>query len=245
MGKKKVTLLLIVLAFLLKSQTSATTISLADRHAPPGSVIKVPLNINDGAGIAGAEVVFQYDQTLLEFQDVALTSFTEQFIITFKEKDNQVAVSLAGARGLANAKGILFYLTFRVKRSGIVGTTSEITIVHFNLYNESGELVSADAEHGVFKVSEIVVFPNPFTPNNDGFNDIATFIVPDSIIGIVSVKLYSVSGSKVAELSGANRTEIVWNGLDDKGNKLRPGPYIYLMQSASKTLSKGTITIMR
>jgi hypothetical protein len=117
-------------------------------------------------------------------------------------------------------------------------------VLSHELYDDSGSIVPSEASHGVIKVTDIVVFPNPITPNDDGYNDVAHFVVPDTISGNVTVKLYSISGSKVAEISGADNPVLEWKGLNDDGQKLRPGPYIYLLQSERKTLSKGTITIM-
>jgi len=243
-NNKKILLTFIVLLLITIIPIHATTVSISERHAPAGAVIEIPVNIEGGSGVAGAEIVFQYDQSFLEFQESALSAYTGGFIIEYKTSNNQVAVSIANASGLTGVNGILFYMSFRVKQSVQVGTSTEITIVQCNLYAEDGATVSAETEHGVFKVSEIVVFPNPFTPNSDGFNDVATFVFPDSISGNITVKLYNISGNKVTEISGTGNSTIEWNGLNDNGQKLRPGPYIYLLQSESKTLSKGTITIM-
>ncbi len=245
MRNKKTTILIILILTICINQMNATTLSIPERHAPAGSIIKIPVKISDGVSLAGAEIVFQYDATLLEFQEANLSAYTSGFVMTYKENNSQVAVSIAGATGLIEDSGILFYLTFRVKRSAQIGTATEITLTKYNLYDETGATITAEAEHGVFKVSDIVVFPNPFTPNEDGFNDVATFVVPDSLLGNISVKLFNISGGKVAEISEVNNSTLEWNGQDEDGNKLRPGPYIYLLQSDSKTLSKGTITIMR
>jgi len=234
----------LILLFFALPQIKASTVSLSERHGPSGSVIQVPLNFRDVADIAGAEFLIQYDPALLEFINASLSTFTEGFILTTQNKENKVAVTMANATGLGQTKGILLHLSFRIRLSAQTGTSTELTILSHKLYDINGNLIDAESEHGLIKVSEIVVYPDPFTPNDDGFNDYATFVVPDSITGSVTVKLYSITGSKVAEISGINNSTLKWNGRNENGQMLRPGPYIYILQSQSNTLSQGTITIM-
>ncbi len=234
---------LILLIFALKP-LNAATISLSERQGPPGSIIRVPLNFTNVARIAGAEFLIKYDPALLEFVSVSLSTFTEDFIIAAQNEDDRVAVLIASGTGLQQAKGVLLYLNFRIRLSAQNGTSTELTIVSFKLYDADGNILDAVSEHGLLKITGIVVYPNPITPNNDGFNDYANFVVPDSISSSVTVKIYSITGSKVREFSGINHSTLQWDGRDENGKMLRPGPYIYLVQSENTTLSNGTITIM-
>ena len=242
--KTKNILIALILFLSFFVQTNASVLSLSERHGPSGSVLQVPLTYKDAEKVAGAELLIQYDPTLLEFIDVSVSTFTKDFVIDSKSKDDKVAVSIAGAAGLEQTKGTLFYLNFRIKLSAQTGTSTELTILSYRLYDENGTLLETEAEHGVVKVSDIVVYPNPITPNNDGFNDFATFVIPDSITGDVKVTLFSLTGNKIAEIFKNESAFLQWDGLDDKGRQLRPGPYLYFVQSEKKTLAKGTITIM-
>jgi len=240
-------ILLICLALIIFAPilSHAATVSLSERHGPSGSMISVPLNYNNAVNVAGGEFVIQYDPTLLEFLDVTLSSFTDGFTLISEIVDDNIVISMASATGLPLTKGILLNLNFRIRLSAQTGTSTELTIITYNLYDVNGDLIETTIEHGLIKVTEIVVYPNPFTPNDDGFNDVANFVVPDSISGNVTVKLYSISGGKVAEISGSDNPVLQWKGENDNGVALRPGPYIYILESESNTLSKGTITIMR
>lgn len=235
----------LLLLLFISNQLIGSTLSLSERRGPSGSIIKVPLNFKDAEKVAGAELLIQYDPTLLEFIDVSLSTFTQNFIISSDNQGDKIAVTIAGAAGLKQTKGVLFYLNFRIKLSATTGTATELTILSHKLYNESGDVLNAEAEHGLVKVSDIVVYPNPITPNNDGYNDMATFVIPDSISGDVTVKLFGLTGNQVAKLTKEDHPFLQWNGLDDQGHQLRPGPYIYMIQSGSTVLSKGTITIMK
>ena len=234
----------LILLFFTLPQINASTVSLSERQGPSGSVIQIPVNFTDVGAIAGAEFLIQYDPALLEFINASLSTFTEGFVLTTQNKQNKIAVTMANATGLGQTRGILLHLSFRIRLSAQTGTATELTILSHKLYDINGNVLDAESKHGVIKVSEIVVYPDPFTPNDDGFNDYATFVVPDSISGTVTVKLYSITGSKVAEISGINNSTLKWDGRNESGQMLRPGPYIYIVQSQSKTLSKGTITIM-
>jgi hypothetical protein len=241
----KILLTVLILLFFTLALLNASTISLSERHGPSGSVVQIPLNYKDAENVAGGEFLIQYDPSLLEFMSVTLSSFSEGFILSSQIEDNKVAITLASATGLPLTKGILVNLNFRIRLSAQTGTSTELTVITANLYNVNGDLIDVTVEHGLLKVSEIVVYPNPITPNDDGFNDVANFVVPDSISGNVTVNLYSISGGKVAEISGADNSVLQWNGESESGQALRPGPYMYILQSEGNTLSQGTITVMR
>jgi len=89
------------------------------------------------------------------------------------------------------------------------------------------------------------VDPNPFTPNGDGINDVtkisfflANIGEPKTIIGnevrTLRVLIYDLQGRLVRELynskSGAAafvaQNSIDWDGKDDLGKLVRPGPYL-------------------
>jgi len=241
----KILSIIVMSLFISLAQINASTISLSERHGPSGSVVQIPLNYSEANDVAGGEFLIHFDPMLLEFMSVTLSSFTEGFILSSQVENNRIAITLASATGLPLSKGILVNLNFRIRLSAQTGTSTELTVITANLYDVNGELIDITIEHGLLKVSEIVVYPNPITPNDDGFNDVANFVVPDSISGNVTVKLYSISGGKVAEISGVDNSVLQWNGESESGEALRPGPYIYILQSEGNTLSQGTITIMR
>jgi len=137
-------------------------------------------------------------------------------------------------------------ISFRIKLSANLGDGSEITWIKCELFDGDTHPIPCATQPGVVRVSDVVVFPDPITPGvKDGFNDTANFVVPDSISGEVLVKIFSVSGNKVREISKGSGTNLEWDGTDDNGNALRPGVYLYLILANGQSFSKGTITIMR
>ncbi len=80
-------------------------------------------------------------------------------------------------------------------------------------------------------LSSIEVTPKVFSPDNDGFNDIATIQYKIDQPGYVAnVTIFDAAGRPVRNLvrNGILSTAGYWNwdGLDDKGLKLPVGTYI-------------------
>ncbi|MCU0643858.1 MAG: gliding motility-associated C-terminal domain-containing protein, partial [bacterium] len=85
------------------------------------------------------------------------------------------------------------------------------------------------------------VQPNPFTPNNDGFNDYAIFNFPETINGAATILIFDVNGRKIAEI----RNSTNWYGKDDNGRDVKPGAYIYIIKDGERVVSKGVVTLAR
>lgn len=84
--------------------------------------------------------------------------------------------------------------------------------------------------------TNINVFPNPFSPDNDGFEDV-TFInySLSQPVSQIRVKVFDSQGRLVRTLannqaSGSKGT-IIFDGRDDNGNSLRIGIYIVFMEA--------------
>jgi len=95
------------------------------------------------------------------------------------------------------------------------------------------------------------VHPNPFTPNNDGYNDIVVFDYPfmfseEAEIAIYNVRNIEVWHSTFSPLSDvrefSNRS---WDGRDEGGQPLPPGIYIYAVQVNGAVVCNGTIILAR
>ena len=94
--------------------------------------------------------------------------------------------------------------------------------------------------------SNISVSPNPFSPDNDGFEDFT--IINYNLSQVISqtrIKIFDSKGRLVRTLlnnqASSQTGSIVFNGLDDDGNPLRIGIYIvYLeaMNDASSVVDK-------
>ena len=83
-------------------------------------------------------------------------------------------------------------------------------------------------------IRDVEIHPNPFTPNGDGINDEVT--ISFSVFKIftrktVKVEVYDIGGRRVREVEetrevGSGRYDIVWDGRNEEGRRVRPGVYV-------------------
>lgn len=87
--------------------------------------------------------------------------------------------------------------------------------------------------------SGISVSPNPFSPDNDGFEDYAIInYTLSQPVSQVKLKIFDNKGRLVRTIysnqpSGSSGS-VIFNGLDDNGNPLRIGIYIILLESSNE-----------
>jgi subtilisin family serine protease len=71
-------------------------------------------------------------------------------------------------------------------------------------------------------LDNVLAYPNPFRPDRDGS---MTF---DGLPSDTKVAIYTVSGEKVAEVSGGSSGQVQWKGTNDAGEALAAGAYFFL-----------------
>jgi hypothetical protein len=84
----------------------------------------------------------------------------------------------------------------------------------------------------------LVVTPSPFSPDRDGFDDVAVLrFTLQSEAALLRVRIYDASGRLVRTLTEATlaaRTgTLLWDGLDDAGRTLRIGIYVVHLEAVS------------
>jgi len=84
----------------------------------------------------------------------------------------------------------------------------------------------------------ILNFPNVFTPNSDGINDVFSFKVCDHVI---KSTIYDRWGLKVFETDKVN---YYWDGRTTSGEKCTDGNYFYVIQTKEKVY-KGFVQLIR
>ena len=89
--------------------------------------------------------------------------------------------------------------------------------------------------HNVSLKNEITISPNPFSPDNDGFEDftIIKFTLPENIAEI-RIRVYDSIGRLVRTLidnfPSGTKGEIIFDGKRENGEPLRMGIYILLIE---------------
>jgi hypothetical protein len=84
--------------------------------------------------------------------------------------------------------------------------------------------------------TEIFVHPNPFSPDNDGFEDFAIINFKlTQPVAQVRIKIFDSTGRLVRILTGnqpsGSEGSIIFDGKDDGGNSLRIGIYIIYLEA--------------
>ena len=81
-------------------------------------------------------------------------------------------------------------------------------------------------------ITLLQVAPRILSPNGDGANDKAHFVLDNPEQLTVSGEIFDLSGARVASLP-AGVDALLWDGKDDTGQKVPGGIYIYQIDYAS------------
>ncbi|RMF56828.1 MAG: hypothetical protein D6748_12550 [Calditrichaeota bacterium] len=103
--------------------------------------------------------------------------------------------------------------------------------------------------------NELEIQPNPFSPDNDGFDDVTVIRFTLEVeTALVNVRIYDLRGRLIRYLAEslpvAHQGQLIWDGKDDAGRIAPIGPYICLFEALNpekrtlKTLKK-TIILMK
>lgn len=92
---------------------------------------------------------------------------------------------------------------------------------------------------------DIIVRPNPFTPNGDNYNDRAEFNLRE--LGVVnpSLEIYDTRGRRIQSISNLQDNTLTWDGNDQSGEAQLPGVYLYILKDGSKKVAKGYVVLAR
>ena len=92
---------------------------------------------------------------------------------------------------------------------------------------------------------ELVVQPNPFTPNDDGFDDVVQFEVTEFGLSAPEVRIFSFEGQHIRTLDEIRGGVIEWDGLDRNNQEQPPGVYVYVVRENGSQVASGHVTLAR
>jgi len=143
-----------------------------------------------------------------------------QFSVDFAVRENTEAVSVR-IHPLGRFKGTIYADNLEIKKK-----ESTTDVVDNSVQPKQFELENN--------------YPNPFNPTTT-----LTYAVPrESNVALV---IYNVLGQKVrtlvSDFKTAGKYSVVWNGLDDNGNAVSSGVYLYSLISGDVTLVKKMIML--
>jgi gliding motility-associated-like protein len=107
--------------------------------------------------------------------------------------------------------------------------------------------VNAMSIFGLFRGTAVTefslggAFPNPFTPNDDGVNDIISFYVDNPNNAETVIRIFDLRGALIRKL-GDGLTS--WDGLDDAAQPVEMGVYIFQVEVEGQ-VKGGTIALAK
>ena len=93
------------------------------------------------------------------------------------------------------------------------------------------------------------VVPRIFSPNGDGVNDLVFFKVDNPRQTQVAGVIFDMTGAQVSSLLPAPNNlptadSLYWNGRDENGSIVPPGPYLYRIDGDGSVIS-GVVVVAR
>ncbi|HOX84528.1 MAG TPA: cohesin domain-containing protein [bacterium] len=229
---------------LLHSFSYSATLLIPERQGPPGSFVRVDIAVEGADSLAGMAAVLEYDLNFLEFVRVESEVQVHDFLVVSKENENQIAIAMAQPQPVGQPYAVICALTFRIRQSVETGTATELTWRSSQLYSVTTASIAHEVLHGVVRVRDISCYPNPFTPDGNGINDVVVFSLPEEMMPAAVVKIFALGGYLIRELKANGGSFIQWDGRDGDGDICKPGVYLYLVLMNDEPLHKGTITLM-
>jgi len=93
--------------------------------------------------------------------------------------------------------------------------------------------------------SRLIVRPNPFTPNNDGFNDHVEFDYAGLGLRNPSLQIFDANGIPIWSSNSPAAGRFRWNGRDDRGREVIPGVYLYTLRDQGNNVASGYVVVAR
>lgn len=93
--------------------------------------------------------------------------------------------------------------------------------------------------------SRLIVRPNPFTPNNDGFNDQVEFDYAGLNLRSPSLQIFDANGIAIWNSNGSISGRFIWNGRNEHGREVIPGVYLYTLRDQGNNVTSGYVVVAR
>ncbi len=130
-------------------------------------------------------------------------------------------------------KGSVSYNLFKIKPG-----RHTVSLTVWDTYNNSSKksIEFVVAQNDELRIEHLLNYPNPFTTNTDFYFE---HNKPDVMLDVL-LQIFTVSGKLVKTIhqpmltSGFRSEPINWNGLDDFGNRIGSGVYIYRLKIRSQ-----------
>ena len=162
--------------------TDGRKLIIPELTAKPGDTITVPINVTDATGIAGADIVVTYDQSMLTVKpdEIKATTLSSGInLVVNAETAGEITLSMAGTKGIAEGSGAIVEIVFAVSATAKDGDKSPLTFTDAALYDELGNDIPVQTEDGILTI-EAGTQPQEFPRwdvNEDGVVNIADLVL--------------------------------------------------------------------
>lgn len=159
---------------------------------------------------------------------------------------NDADTFIWGAPGISyDGDGEMF--RFRPEDEGIVWPNNDsicITLSAADIVPDYGDHNVMDPIHWCFfpSVTSCNYYPNPFTANGDGVNDIVMFTYPYMAVGRGIIRIFDLRNELVWE---SGEGYVSWDGRSNAGEIAAPGLYLFIIDNEGEVVCSGTVLLMR
>ncbi|MCM8759082.1 MAG: cohesin domain-containing protein [Candidatus Omnitrophica bacterium] len=150
---RKILISSVLIAMVVVLESFSATVSIPDMSGSTGSIVKIPVEIDDASGIAGFQLTLNFDESILVAQDASTGNLTDGWLIFYNaENEGQISIVCLNSNleELGNESGYLVFVSFFV--SGDIGASTEISISEANFHNSFAENIPVSLESGIFTV---------------------------------------------------------------------------------------------
>ncbi len=113
--------------------------------------IAISISVDNLAGVAGGDIVLEYDKNILSVVDVKATDLLKGVsVIINKETAGKISISMASAKGIAEGNGAFINITFK----GLTVGESPITFTTATAFDEDTDSIVVNTTGAKIAVSE-------------------------------------------------------------------------------------------
>ncbi len=91
----------------------------------------------------------------------------------------------------------------------------------------------------------LIVRSNPFTPNDDGYNDFVGFDFKQFTLNSPVLKIFDFQGRDIITLKKYANSKFVWNGKNKDEKRAQPGLYLYILEDGGRNVARGYVVLAR
>jgi len=128
----------LILATAASGHAGVRTLSLPSYLANPGSILEVPLSLDNAAGLAGVRVQINFNTEILELLTVTAEPLGAAFDMSHGNGEGFVQLVFARGETLLSGAGRLALLRFRVNPGAVGGLYSELAIADTSFSDSTG-----------------------------------------------------------------------------------------------------------